>query len=989
MGSDKFNYTITDTTGATSSADVFITVIDTPPPPPTVKANDDTFRTTKNAQALPVNVLANDVGAGIHVTAVTQPSHGTATLVTATNGVNYSYVTYKPATDYVGPDSFTYTITDSSNATSTASVAVTVDDTTPPPPTVKANPDSFKVAKNSPPVPLPVMANDLGLGIHVTSVTQGAHGVVTLTNTTTADPNAPGGVIVGAIVSYAPNTDYVGPDHFSYTITDSSSATSTADVAISVEDNSPPPPPACKANPDTAIVPKNSPGQPLNVLGNDTGTGLVVVSVTQPDHGTASLGTAAGANVAAYVIYKPATDYVGGDHFTYTIKDANGATSTAEVTLTVVDTSPPPPPALKAVDDKARAVKNGPAVAINVIANDTGSGIKVTAVTQGAHGKVEILNNTTGAGGNIPTPGPGAVSYKPDTDFVGNDEFTYTITDATGATATAKVQVEVVDNTVPNPTPVPPTNFIYAVPDFAKVARNSKDNPINVLANDIGQNLTIVSFTQADHGTVVAGNVGLLYTPAADYFGPDKFTYKITNGVVQPAPAPGAIDPTIGLVTIYVDPGPPGPKVNPDFAMTQKNSPGVDINVLANDVGDHLTIASFTQPANGTVTQSVAGMALTYVPAKDFTGIDRFKYTAVDAKGQKGDADVAVNVLAAKPSPVLAHASPPIVPPGGTVAFFCDVLVDPATAGTAANAVVYTFAWDFGDGSTSDQRNPTHAYAAAGTYNAVVTVTNGKTAVGSATVTVLVKGDTGGLRAAFTVSFPVAIEGSEITFDGTLSFDPSNAIADYNWDFGDGTTGDMSIETHTYATAGEYKVTLTVTNEDGDTDSITRPIQVLPKDTTFKSRVRYTAKLNFTTANVDGLVVDSLLNVGSATVAAGTAVGIEIAGVEFTGKLDAKLQDTSSATERWQVKVGPTGSGVVALKFQVKNAALAKAFSDAGVVPPTTPAPVAVSIPVTITVDTASVPLTINSIAVFSRSNGKAVVAGDTNAVKTAKKASH
>jgi hypothetical protein len=63
--------------------------------------------------------------------------------------------------------------------------------------------------------------------------------------------------------------------------------------------------------------------------------------------------------------------------------------------------------------------------------------------------------------------------------------------------------------------------------------------------------------------------------------------------------------------------------------------------------------------------------------------------------------------------------------------------------------------------------------------------------------------------------------GSSMAFDGSGSYDPDGSIVAYDWDFGDGNTGTGISPIHTYATAGTYTVTLTVTDDDGLTDTAT------------------------------------------------------------------------------------------------------------------------------------------------------------------------
>lgn len=67
-----------------------------------------------------------------------------------------------------------------------------------------------------------------------------------------------------------------------------------------------------------------------------------------------------------------------------------------------------------------------------------------------------------------------------------------------------------------------------------------------------------------------------------------------------------------------------------------------------------------------------------------------------------------------------------------------------------------------------------------------------------------------------------------VDFDASASRDPDGAIVDYSWDFGDGTTGSGVAPPHTYATAGSYDVTLTVTGDFGATDAELRTIGVQP-----------------------------------------------------------------------------------------------------------------------------------------------------------------
>ncbi len=128
----------------------------------------------------------------------------------------------------------------------------------------------------------------------------------------------------------------------------------------------------------------------INVLANDTGTELSIAQVSSPASGSAS--TSGGA-----ITYTPNAGFVGADSFTYTIRDGFGQLATATVTVAVI------PPALNAANDTATTTAGSP-VSINVLANDTGTGLSIAQVISPAHGSATISG--------------GAIIYTPSTGFV-------------------------------------------------------------------------------------------------------------------------------------------------------------------------------------------------------------------------------------------------------------------------------------------------------------------------------------------------------------------------------------------------------------------------------------------------------------------------------------------------------------------------------------------------------------------------------------------
>lgn len=161
---------------------------------------------------------------------------------------------------------------------------------------------------------------------------------------------------------------------------------------------------------------------------------------------------------------------------------------------------------------------------------------------------------------------------------------------------------------------------------------------------------------------------------------------------------------------------------------------------------------------------------------------------------------------------------PPMPTPNFTTMPVC---VGNPTIFSGNNSGVYNYImWDFGDGThDSSSTTPTHTYAAPGTYTVSFTLGNG--CIGTFTSVVTVNpGATSSFNAA-----PVC-RGTPTVFNNT-----STGGSTYEWNFADGSPHSaVQNPTHTYASAGLYAVTLTVTNASGckfvSTHSVT--VNVMP-----------------------------------------------------------------------------------------------------------------------------------------------------------------
>ena len=132
--------------------------------------------------------------------------------------------------------------------------------------------------------------------------------------------------------------------------------------------------------------------------------------------------------------------------------------------------------------------------------------------------------------------------------------------------------------------------------------------------------------------------------------------------------------------------------------------------------------------------------------------------------------------------------------------------------------------WAFGDGETSTQAAPEHTYAEAGTYDVTLIVTDDDGATGTVTVPVTVAEP---VNVSPVAGFGATVDGLIARFVST-STDEDGTIVGQEWAFGDGETSTQAAPEHTYAEAGTYDVTLTVTDDDGATGTITLPVTVSP-----------------------------------------------------------------------------------------------------------------------------------------------------------------
>ena len=604
FGLDSFTYSICDALFECAIATVSITVNNVNDPP---VANNDSANVPEDSVNFAIDVTANDTdlpdGDTLTVSSASMASAGTGAVSPSGGSVLYT-----PPTNFTGPATINYTISDGNGGLDSATVAVTVVNTNDPP---VANPDARTVSEDSVNNAIDVLANDTdpdGDSLNVTQASAGNGTVSILGNST---------------VRYTPNPNYFGGDTINYTISDGSlTASSTVSVTVS------PLPDAPVANNDTASVAEDSSNNQINVAANDTDADNDTLTVSAASTTTGTVTFSGGS-----VFYTPPANFNGQATINYTISDGNGGSDSAVVTVTVTNQNDPP----VANNDTASVDEDSTANIINVTANDTdpdGDNLTVTAASATA---------------GIVTPSGGNVVYTPPANFVGQATINYTISDGNGGTDSAIVTV-----TVSNQNDPPIANN-----DTASVQEDSSGNVINVAANDTDPDgdLLTVSAASTATGTATFSGSNVIYTPPADFNGQATINYTISDGN-------GGTDTAI--VTVTVTNVNDRPVANNDTANVDEDSSNNVIPVSANDTdvdGDTLTVTAATA-SNGTATPS--GGNVIYTPNPNFFGQDTINYTISDGS-LTDSAVVTVTVASVEDPPQAVNDAPPPIDEGGTI----------------------------------------------------------------------------------------------------------------------------------------------------------------------------------------------------------------------------------------------------------------------------------------------------------------------------------
>ena len=515
-GTDSFTYQLNDGVNPPATATVNLTINPVNDAP---EAVDDSVITNEDTPVT-FNVLANDSdaeGNPLTLTIVSDPSNGIA--VVNDNGTPSNptddFITYTPNLNANGSDSLTYQVDDGNGGISTATVNLTINPVNDPPIAL----DNTVTTDEDIPVNIDVITNDTdpdGDSI-LTVVKPPNHGTAVVNDNGTPDN------LSDDFITYISDPDYNGPDSFAYRLDDGVNRPSTGIVNVTVT--------AVNDSPfavDDTVTTTEDTAVNINVLENDSDpeqdSSLTIVS--EPRDGTAVVNDNGTPDDVSddFITYTPNPGYNGSDSFAYRLNDGVTFPGTAVVNLEVTSVNEIP----EALDDTATTSEDT-TVTIDVLDNDSdrdGDPLTLAIISNPSHGTAFVIDNNTPS-----DPTDDVITYTPNPDYNGSDQFTYLISDRNGGTDTATLTLNV--------TPVndPPDAVDDTVITDEEVAVT-----IDVLENDTdpeGDLLSLVVVSAPSNGTAVVNNNGTLdninddlitYTPNPGFSGNDSFIYQVYDG---------------------------------------------------------------------------------------------------------------------------------------------------------------------------------------------------------------------------------------------------------------------------------------------------------------------------------------------------------------------------------------------------------------------------------------------------------------------------
>jgi hypothetical protein len=635
-GQDSFTYLAADDSIESEAALVSVTVNQVNYAPVVTEGAATTLAVTEDTLAT-LDLHATDENEDDTLTwsIITQAGHGTAQV----SGTGTSQtVSYTPAANYSGSDSFIVQVSDG-GLTDSITVQVTVTAVNDAPVIQEGEQIEVVMSEDSAPLPfaLTLHVSDVDSSSFTWSIpTRPLHGNVSATASGSTK-----------VIEYTPVLNYNGTDQFIVQVTDGTLSDSiTVNVTIqSVNDN-----PVITQG--TAIsVNMSEDGAPsafsltLDATDVDSATVLTWSILTQATHGLASVS---GEGTAKAISYVPNTDYNGTDSFTVKVTDESGGADSIVVNVTIA-----------AVND-APVIQEGPSVTVEMSEDNSPQAFAlVLHATDADSGDIltwsiaaQALHGAAGASGSGASK---AITYQPQENYNGTDQFQVQVSDGKANTVIlVTVDIAAVDD----------------IPEFTEGSSVSptidEDQPFSMSLHvdnvDPGTNLTWDVAQEPQHGTVtfeeepepqfslmsVSGTATsriVNYEPEENYSGNDQFTISVSY-----AGYTGNFE--INLTIQSTNDAPVCSNMN---LSVVRNTPYDQTFACTDAENDPLTFTIVSIASHGNA--SVVDDAAHYVPLTGYIGADQFTFKASDGVQDSNIATANITVTSDNVAPQITEGS--------------------------------------------------------------------------------------------------------------------------------------------------------------------------------------------------------------------------------------------------------------------------------------------------------------------------------------------
>ena len=424
------------------------------------------------------------------------------------------------------------------------------------------------------------------------------------------------------LLFYTPHADYSGDDSIVFNAIDAGDNILPGTIAITVTPvNDAPTLPS-----GSFTVEEDKTSSPFVLPGDDVDVGdtLNYEVVTPPAHGELTV-------VDGVATFVPDADYFGFDFFQAVASDRadpndadlrQSPVATFSIEITPVNDVPSVYSAeLSTSEDQSLFIS------LALLSEDVdGDSLTWSLVGTAAHGDADLGSEELGL-----------VTYTPNLNFSGTDNFFFRATDENNAvSATGTVTIDV---RASNDAPMAQNGNVSVQEDSQVVIE------LQAADDDSGDTLTLEIARAPSFGAVTLDGQLATYTPTADYAGLDSFEFIARDSAGQPS--------NTATITVVVNGVNDDPVVSPDSLAVIEDG-AVSIALVASDADgpqDALTLSIVEHPTSGTV--ALSGSLATYTPNANFVGDDSFSFQAQDAVGARSNiAIVAISVTDENDPPV-------------------------------------------------------------------------------------------------------------------------------------------------------------------------------------------------------------------------------------------------------------------------------------------------------------------------------------------------